>query len=192
MADDAEEAEENEWPAKQFEAFAYSGGSVGFFFINGSGRQQSDGEEADDGIYHKQCPPAKAEGGEQRCCSPGGYYRSEERCYCLYELPEGERGGKFVAADKIGDKWIQRGLHYGVADAEQRKRNQHHHVAVAESGDEQGGCRDDKADENCFFTPDAVHQNARRNGKNQEPEEHQRGEKISLGVGEIQIFLNIV
>lgn len=130
--------------------------AVGALLVNGRGGKQRHREQADDCVYDKEYAPAEAESREQSRGSPCGENRGEERCDCLDKLPEGQRRSQFVAGDKVGDKWVERGLHDGVADAEERERQEHCRISLAECrDDERHGC-DGKADEDGFLASDAV------------------------------------
>ena len=134
MAHDAQEAKQDEGVGQQLQALCHARSLVGLFLLDGRGRQQRDGQAAHQGVDHEQGTPAQPEGGEGGGGGPGRYDGGEEGGDGLDKLSERQGRCQLVASYEVSHQGIERGLHDGIADAEQRERHEHHPVAVAEEG----------------------------------------------------------
>ena len=193
MAHDAQEAQQHDGLAQQLEALHKAGSLVGHLLpLDGGEGQQQGCQDADDAIHGEQHPPAKAPGRHGGGGAPHGDIRGHEGGYGLHELTEGHGAGQLVTLDDVGDERVQRGLHEGVANSQEGEGGQHESVALSENGEDQGYHRHHQGKEHGVFPADAVHQDARGNGEDEEPEEDQGGEDVGGGVAELQVGLDIV
>ena len=194
---DAEEAEQDEGIAEQFEstgeclahrlAFVFR-----WFFVDGSGEEQQGGDDADDEIDGEEDSPAEPEGGDGGCGSPHGDVGCHEGGDGLDELSEGEGGSEVAALHHGGHEGVERCLHEGVADAEQGEGDEHDGEVLAEDGDEEGHGGDEEGEEHGVLASDSVHQQAGGHAEQEEPEEYEGGKEVGHGVAEREVFFHIV
>ena len=90
-------------------------------------------------------------------------------------------------------------MHEGVADAQQRERDDHEYQSrraggarVGDNRQQHGHGGDDQRNKDRSAAPDFVHQHAGGYGENQEPEKHHGGEQVCLGVGQVEFRLDII
>ena len=96
----------------------------------------------------------------------------QERGDRLDKLPEGQAARQLIPGDNIRQKRIQGSLHQRIPDPQQGERCQHHHIAIAETRDQQRNESDNQTQHNRLLTPDLIHQHPCRDREDQEPEEH--------------------
>ena len=171
VAHDPEEAEEGRRAAQQAEALGEAHRLARGLVLEAGGVQRQHAEDTDSGIDGEEDAPAEAELGDGLRRAPGGDERSEEGGYGLNELPEGQAAGQLVWADEVTQQRVERGLHDGVAYPEEGEGEEHHPVALPEEGDEEREYRQDETHEDGALAPDPIHQHARRDGAEEEPEE---------------------
>ena len=90
-------------------------------------------------------------------------------------------------------------MHEGITHSKERKST---HIYIESRGLERGDKRENRQEkregryakgyQNGRFTPDAVHQNARWNGDNEEPHESNGDHDAAQGVVELQLLLHII
>ena len=132
VAHDAQKAQQHKRMAQQPEAGGKAGSiMVGLFFPDGSKTQQHDGHHGHHHVDREQHPPPHAQRRHGLGGSPHGDVRGQEGGYGLDKLAQREGARQALAADDVAQQRIERRLHQGVADAQQRKRCQHEQIAVA-------------------------------------------------------------
>ena len=192
MTHDAEEAEQDEGAAQQPQAAGYARSLVGGLLLNGGNGEHGNRQQAAGGVNQEQHSPAQPEGGEAGCGAPNGQDGSQERGDGFHKLAQGEGGGQVLAADEVAHEGVERGLHDGVAYAQQGEGQEHRDIAVVKQGKHQREGGDNEAHEHGLLAAYLVHQHARGHGEYQEPEEDERGEEVGFGVGQAEVFLHIV
>ena len=185
MTHDGYEGKQDDGRAEHPHAGQYARGLVlGGFLLDGGHAEPQRGGHADEEEEQEEDTPAQAEGRRRGRGAPCRDERGDKRGDGLDKLTEGERGGQ-VALDQDRHERIERGLHDGVADAQQREGDVHQpelallgrHETV-EEGKEYGQRRDDDGEEHRLLTANLIHQHARGHGEDEKPEEYERGEEI--------------
>ena len=104
--------------------------------------------------------------------APGGDDRRRESGDGFYELAEGEGRRQAFVADDVGQQGVERHLHDGVADAEQRERYEDQRQVVVNERNNQRDGGEHQAENHGFASADLVHQHAGRHRADKKPEEN--------------------
>ena len=154
--------------------------------------QQERGQNPDCAVNGEKHFPAQTEGGEGRRGTPHRDIGSHKGGDGLHKLAESHHTGQLISLNDIGDERVQRGLHQGVADTQQRKGGQHIAITFSEDGHNKGNHRDNQREQHGVFSSDPVHQDSRRDGKDEEPEKDQRRENIGCRIRQLKIGFHII
>ncbi len=160
--------------------------------MNGRNQEQQRGEDAHHKVDGEEHPPVEPHRGDDSLGTPHGQERRHERGDGLDKLAKGERRREVAVAQHGLHERVERRLHQRVANAQQRERQQHDAVGVAKQRNEQRQHGHDERQHNGFLAAYLVHEHAGGHAENQEPEEHQRGKHIGLGVAQVKVCLHIV
>ena len=141
-------------------------GAGDLLFGNRGQPQPDEGQQRDGGVDRKDHLPA-----EDAARHGGRDDRAEERTDSFHELSEGQRSGKFVSGDDVGHQRVERHLQQCVADADQGERDQYGGEVVGRERDDHRRYVQGEAQQHGLFAADAVHQHARGDREQEEPEE---------------------
>ncbi len=192
MTHDAEEAEQDEGAAQQPQATSYTRSLVGGLFLDGGDGEHGNRQQAAGGVNQEQHPPAQPEGGDAGGGAPNGQDGSQERGDGFHKLAQGEGGGQVLAADEVAHEGVERGLHDGVAYAQQGEGQEHRDIAVVKQGKHQREGGDNEAHEHGLLAAYLVHQHARGHREDKEPEEYQGRQHVGDRIGQLKVFLYII
>lgn len=142
------------------------GGAFDLLFGDRGHPEPDEGQQRDGGIDREDHLPAEETARHGRRDD-----RAEERADGLHELSEGQRSGEFVSGDDVGHQRVERYLQQCVADADQGEGDQHGGEVVGDERDDHRGHMQGEAQQDGLFAADAVHQHARGDREQEEPEE---------------------
>ena len=138
MAHDTDKTQQNKRLAQQGKAFSECRRfPFRLLFVYLRCSQQKDCNNCNNHINREKYPPAQAERRNHSRCAPHRDIRSQERSDSVYKLSESQTTGQLIPTDDIREQRIQRSLHQGITDTQQRKGNKHQHITIAKDWEQQ-------------------------------------------------------